>query len=173
MFLRIAVLSIAFAFVATFSAAAALTPTPVPGGANQVNALSGTIGQTIFNGVLRIDVQELRDATDADNPSQAGPLPNQKVMVMKVLLRNGAHDAFIDLLSYTLADKDDVSVDVPEHLIEHANLHILQGSAGRQSAMFPVDKDFVPVKLIVTCATCAKGSPFKAVRFTIPQSGSQ
>ncbi len=46
--------------VAIGTALAVASPTPVPGGANQVNALSGTVGQTIFNGVLRIKVTELR-----------------------------------------------------------------------------------------------------------------
>lgn len=167
-YIHTAALSIGLGFLATVSAAAAPTPTPVPGGANQVKALSGSIGQTIFNGVLRIDVQELRDATDADNPHQVLPEPNQKVMVMNVLLRNGSHEAFIDLLTYTLADKDGVTYQIPSNLIAHANVNILQGAAARQSAIFPVDKDFVPTKLIITCGTCSNRSPFKNVRYTIP-----
>ncbi len=78
-------------------------PTPIPGGANQVSAISGKVGQTIFNGVLRIKIVELRDATPGDRPEKILPNANQKVMVMSVLLRNGAHAGFIDLIEYTLA----------------------------------------------------------------------
>src|SRR5579872_700681 len=102
MLVRTVALSIGFSFLA--GAWVTASPTPVPGGANQVSALSGTIGQTIFNGVLRIKVVELRDATPADHPEQELPGANQKVMVMTVLLRNGIHDAFTDLMEYTLAD---------------------------------------------------------------------
>jgi len=165
MIVRNLILALLFIAAATVSATAG--PTPVPGGANQVKALSGKVGDTIFNGVLRIQISELRDATDADNPKQAYPQPGQKVMVMNVLLRNGAHSEFTDLLTYTLADKDEVTVDVPSHLLTNANLHILQGGASRQSALFTVDQNFVPTKLIVQCATCGAHTAFRAVRFTI------
>jgi hypothetical protein len=51
------------------SAAVDAAPTPVPGGANQVSAISGTFGQTIFNGVLRVNVSEVRAATPVDVPT--------------------------------------------------------------------------------------------------------
>jgi hypothetical protein len=143
-------------------------PTPVPGGANQVNALSGKIGDTVFNGDLRIKIVELRNATAADNPAQMLPTAGQKVMVLNVLLRNGMHSAFTDLLTYTLADKDDVTFEIPSNYLRPANLHIQQGGAARQTAMFVVDQNFVPVKLIVQCASCSKSEGFKAVRFTVP-----
>jgi hypothetical protein len=89
-------------------------------------------------------------------------------MLLKVLLKNGSHDEFTDLISYTLADKDAVSVDIPTNALLHANLHILQGGAERQSELFLVDKDFVPTKLIVQCVTCGSHSGFRAIRFTLP-----
>lgn len=158
---------LALVIVAAAATTATAGPTPVPGGANQVKALSGKVGDTIFNGVLRIQISELRDATDADNPQQAYPQPGQKVMVMNVLLRNGTQREFTDLLTYTLADKDDITVDIPSHLLTNANLHVLQGGASRQSAIFTVDQNFVPTKLIVQCATCGAHSAFKSVRFAV------
>jgi hypothetical protein len=149
-------------------------PTPVPGGANGVSAVSGKLGDTVFNGVLRIKIVALREATDADHAdlaarsSDLAATPDKKVLVMQSLLRNGAHDEFIDLLQYTLADKDDVSVEIPSNALKNANIHILQGAAGRQSGAVLVDKDFVPVKLIVQCLTCGAHSGFRSVRFTIP-----
>lgn len=160
-------LILALVFMAVAATTATAAPTPVPGGANQVNALSGKVGDTIFNGVLRIQVSELRDATPDDHPEKMLPNPGQKIMVMSVLLRNGAHSDFIDLLTYTLADKDEVTVDIGSSYIKNANLHILQGGSARQTAMFPVDQSFVPTKLIVQCATCGTRSAFKAVRFAV------
>jgi hypothetical protein len=147
-------------------APAGATPTPVPGGANAVSALSAKLGETVFNGVLRIKIVALREGTAADS-SDVTPSADQKVMYMESLLRNGTHEEFTDLLHYTLADKDAVSVDIPTNALKHANLHILQGAAQRQSEAFVVDKDFVPTKLIVECATCGAHSGFRSIRFAI------
>ena len=160
-------------FVALLAPAGA-APTPVPGGANGVSAVSGKVGETVFNGVLRIKIVALREATDADHTELAArgsdltPAADKKLLVIQSLLRNGAHTEFIDLVRYTLADKDDVSVAIPDYAVKNANIHILQGAAGRQSGAILVDKDFVPVKLIVQCATCGDHSSFRPVRFVIP-----
>jgi hypothetical protein len=142
-------------------------PTPVPGGANQVTALSGTVGQTIFNGVLRINVTTVRVATP-EEAAKVLPNPGQKVLAFSVLLRNGTPRDFIDLVEYTFADKDDISVNVPTASYTHANLPIQQGAAEKQDGLFPVDKDFVPTKLIVKCTTCGANSAFRTVRLSIP-----
>jgi hypothetical protein len=149
---------------------AGAAPTPVPGGANAVSALSGKIGQTVFNGNLRIQIVDLRDAAAADSAGlQYPPTPNgsQKVMFMRVLLHNGMHDSWSGIVHYTLADKDAVSVEIPTNSVEKPSLNILQGAAARQTALFVVDKDFVPTKLIVDCSTCASNSGFRPIRFTV------
>jgi hypothetical protein len=151
------------------AAGAGATPTPIPGGANQVRAVSSTLGQTVFNGSLRITISGLRNATDAETKSYL-PQPDQKVMAFSSLLRNGTNDEFTDLVRYTLADKDEVAVGIGDTDVHPANLHILQGAAVRQTVLFAVDKNFEPVKLIVQCATCSSHSSFRAVRFTIPES---
>lgn len=156
----------ALAFV-VLSVPADAAPTPIPGGANQVQAISGTVGQTIFNGVLRVNVSEVRNA-NADEIAKVLPNPNQKVLSFTVLLRNGTPSPFIDLVEYTFADKDDITVDVPTADYTHANLHIQQGAADRQVGVFPVDKDFVPTKMIVKCATCGAHTAFRTIRLTIP-----
>jgi len=160
-------ISLAFGLSALLLASADATPTPVPGGANALAALSAKTGATVFNGVLRIQIVELRDATDADGSDQPRPSADQKVMFMRALLHNGTHERFTDLLTYTLADKDAVAVEIPSSAITHANPSILQGAALRQSALFLVDKDFVPTKLIVGCASCSAGEGFRPVRFTV------
>ena len=149
---------------------AGAAPTPVPGGANALAALSAKTGVTVFNGVLRIQLVALRDATAADgiNGSLAPTAgADQKILLMQTLLRNGTHEEFTDLLHYTVADKDAVAVEIPSYLIKHINPHILQGASLRQSALFVVDKDFVPSKLIIDCATCGTRQGFRPVRFTL------
>ena len=142
------------------------TPTPVPGGANQISALSGKIGQTIFNGVLRVQVKELRDATAADHPENLLPSADQKVMIMTVILKNGSHDEFIDLITYTLADASGVIFKVPTASVSPSNLDILQGGTARQVARFTVDSTYKPIKVIVQCDTCSPSLHFKSLRFT-------
>jgi hypothetical protein len=159
----------AFALIALAPGSGNAAPTPVPGGANAVSALSGKLGDTVFNGVLRIKVVALREATDFDNPSQETPSADQKVMVMQTVLHNGKQDRFTDLVTYTLADSDAVSFEIPSYKIKNINPSILQGAAVRQSAVFVVDKDFKPVKLIIQCSSCSKNQGFRPVRFTLPE----
>jgi hypothetical protein len=165
---NVTLLVLAFVVPAVAGSAA---PTPIPGGANQLKAIDGKIGDTIFNGVLRITVQTVRDATADDHPEKMLPGPNQKVMVMTVLLRNGMHADFIDLLSYSLADAEDVVFQIPSNWVSPGNLHIIQGAAARQNAMFLVDKDYKPIKLIIQCPTCSSTTHFRSLRLAIPQSG--
>lgn len=150
------------------TAAASAAPTPIPGGANQVKAVSGTVGRTIWNGAVRITISDVREAT-AEEAAKILPNPGQKVLTFTAVIRNGTTSPFIDLIEYTFADKDDVAVQVPTADYTHANLNILQGAAQKQVAFFPVDKDFVPAKILVVCTTCNAKSPFKPVRITIPQ----
>ena len=145
----------------------AATPTPVPGGANAVSAVSGNLGQPIFNGVLRLTIVELRPANADEISSVGGLVGQQKAMAMTVLLSNGLHQNFADLVRYTLADKDNVAFEIPDHTITPNPLSILQAASARQKAVFIVDKDFVPVKLVVTCASCSPSLKFRAVRVTL------
>ena len=148
--------------------ASGATPTPVPGGANQVSAVSGKVGQTVFNGVLKVQITALRDATPDDHPEQALPPAGQKVMVMTVLLKNGSHSNFIDLITYTLADADGVTFEIPSYKINPTNLNIQQGAAARQTALFTVDQSYKPTKLLVQCSTCGQHTAFKSIRFSVP-----
>lgn len=158
---------LAFGFVISLLAQASAAPTPIPGGANGVSAVSANLGTTVFNGMLRVKITSFR-AANANEIPDTNPTANQKVMFFESLLSNGTHDDFISLVTYTLADKDGISVEIPTNALKHANLHILQGASERQSEAFAVDKDFVPTKLIVQCSTCGDHSAFRAIRFTIP-----
>lgn len=158
---------LAFGTFIAMLAPAGAAPTPVPGGANGVSAVSGTLGSTVFNGMLRVKITSLRAANTSETPD-TNPTADQKVMFFESLLSNGTHDEFTDLVTYTLADKDGVSVAIPTNALKHANLHILQGASERQAEAFSIDKNFVPTKLIVQCSTCGAHSGFRAIRFTIP-----
>ena len=156
----------AVATVLTAVAPAASAPTPIPGGADQVSAVAGTVGKPVWNGVLKITLSPLRDATDEETKTIL-PSDSQKAMYFAARLQNGSHDTFADLLTYQFADANGITSDVAPYLIKHGNPHILQGGAQMQSAVFPVDKDFVPTKLIVQCATCGTHSGFRPIRFAL------
>jgi hypothetical protein len=160
-------LVLTFALSATVSASAASTPPP--GGANQITAVSGRVGQRVFNGVLRVTVQDVHDATADDHPEKDLPSPDKKIIVMHVLLSNGSHEEFDSLMEYTLADADNVTVEISQPYVHPANLSIAQGAAAKQLVHVPVDKDFKPVKLLIECGGCASNSGFRPLRITIPQ----
>ncbi|HWT05277.1 MAG TPA: hypothetical protein VN224_05930 [Xanthomonadales bacterium] len=143
-------------------------PTPVPGGANQVKAVDGIAGEPLWNGVVRLKVQELRDARAEDNPESLLPGPNQKVMLFRASLRNGTAQQFAELLTYTLADKDDVTFEIPSQYLKPSPLVVAQGAAARVGGLFIADKSFVPVKLLIQCATCAPSMHFRAFRVKLP-----
>jgi len=162
------VLSIALAAIlAAAPVAAAPAPTPVPGGANQVGAVTGTVGQTLWNGVVRLQVTEVRVATAADDLSAVLPSAAQTPLAISALVRNGTQASFTEVLTYTLADKDDVAFEVPSYLIKPNPVGVQQGAAAHQRALFVVDKGYTPVKLLVQCSTCKKGT-FRAFRLTLP-----
>ena len=143
-------------------------PTPVPGGANQVKAVSGTVGDPMWNGVVRIKVRQLRDARPEDHPETLLPGPNQKVMVLDAMLRNGTTKQFAELLTYTLADKDDVVFEIPSQYLKPSPLVVAQGAAAHVVALFVADKGFVPVNLLIQCATCGTSTRFGSFRVKIP-----
>ncbi len=142
-------------------------PTPVPDAANQVKAVSGNLGQPMWNGVVRLKVLELRDARPEDHPETLLPGPNQKVMVFRERMRNGTAKQFAELLTYTLADKDDVTYEIPSRFLKPSPLVVAQGSAAGVGGLFIADKGFVPVKLLIQCATCGTATPFTAFRVAI------
>jgi hypothetical protein len=163
-FVRIVAIILGVVTLAAGASLAAPSPTPVPGGANAVTGVSGAVGQTLFNGILRVTIVNVQPASPDELASLGGIPPTQKALTMTALLRNGQTASFIDLLKYTLADKDDVTFEIPDHTITPNPPSILQGAAFRQKAIFPIDKDFVPVKLIVTCASCSARQKFTAFR---------
>lgn len=159
--------ALSFLFCATVATRA--VPTPIPGGANQISAMPGRVGQQVFNGVLRVTVQTVHDAAAEDHPEKDLPSADQKIIVMRVLLRNGWHGIFDSLMVYTLADADNVTLRVSQPYVRPANLSIEQGASARQLIHVPADKDFKPVKLLIECGGCGTDMRFRPLRITIPQ----
>jgi len=166
----------AVAVAAALSFAPSGTPassTPIPGGANQITALSGNVGQTLWNGMVRLKISEVRDATPADHPESLYPSASQKAMVITGVMKNGTSASFISFMSYTLADADDVTLGIPSHLFKSGvSVNIAQGAATKVQALFLVDKGYRPTKLLVQCETCGKPNRFKAFRLAIPAAGA-
>ena len=150
------------------SSACGAAPTPIPGDANQVNAVSGALGDPMWNGVVRMKVRELRDARPEDHPETLLPGADQKVMVLDAMLRNGTATQFAELLTFTLADKDGITYEIPSQYLKPSPLVVAQGAAARVHAVFVADKRFVPVKLLIQCATCATATRFAAFRVQLP-----
>jgi hypothetical protein len=161
------ILALAILVTVPVAGFAAPKPSMTPGGANQVSAASGKLGKNLWNGVIRFKLAELRDATATDHPESLVPLASQKVMVLTAIIKNGTSGNWDELVSYTLADKDEISFEIPGHFFTPVAINIQQGAAVKQTAMFLVDKSYVPVKLIFACASCASGK-FKPFRVTIP-----
>ncbi len=165
---RLALVALTCASLATVPVLGSPTATPIPGGANQVTGVAGKVGDQLFNGIVRLQVLEVRDATPADHPETMMVPADQRVMVMTTVVRNGLHRNFIDLITYSLADKDDIAYVIADHWIKPNPLNLPQGAAARQTAMFPVDKNYVPVKMLVQCATCNAQTHFVAFRVALP-----
>jgi hypothetical protein len=148
------------AAVLAFAALPAAGATPKPGGANQMQAVSGTVGRTLWNGKFRLQITQVR----AETPTEAAdlhPSAEQKVMHIEGLLRNGTQDKWTVRPSYTLADKDDVTQDAG--VLDLQAVTLAQGAAARQKIRFLVPKDFQPVKLLVGANKTIPGPPFRIV----------
>ncbi|MDQ2907858.1 MAG: hypothetical protein M3R44_00735 [Candidatus Eremiobacteraeota bacterium] len=141
-----------------------------------MKAVSGKVGQTLFDGTIRLKVLEVRDATDSEiaDAERTGILvaTDKKAMVISVLIHNGLSKNFQEILTYTLADKDEIAFEVGAPNVKPNPLDMLQGAAVKQHAVFVVDKTFTPVKLIVTCPTCNQAVHFRDFRVAIPSMPS-
>jgi hypothetical protein len=136
--------------------------TPIP----QATPITASLGQNVAMGSLNVTIQELRDATPADNPDQIPVLPGQRLMAMRVLLANSVPLAYSGVVTYTLEDKNGIGPRARD--IKPSSLNIHQGVAVHLSALFTVDKGLVPTTLLVECSLCGAGNVYKAVRFITP-----
>ncbi|GAC1410444.1 MAG: hypothetical protein NVSMB64_19580 [Candidatus Velthaea sp.] len=155
--IRTAALSLCFAL--SVPAIAYSGPTPIPGGANQVKAVSGTLGHMLWNGKLRLKIDTVREETPAES-ADGGLTADQKMILIEGTVRNGMAESITVRPDYKLADKGDITEANSGPPTGYQTLTLAQGAAGRLKYRMPVPKDFVPVKLLVDPSRLL-GGPFR------------
>jgi hypothetical protein len=149
--------SMLLALVLGADAANALaTPTPVPGGANQLAGVSGTLAQTLFNGTLRLHGMSLKDAVPADNVHPNAP--GERALVFRAIVNNGTHHEDHGYFDATLADADGITV-TGRPLDDGWSLE--PGAGARVVNGFSVPAGFVPTKLLLVEAAHPKSRAFR------------
>lgn len=125
----------------------AATATPVPGGANQIAGVSGGLGSTLFNGLMRVRKMQLRAAT----ASEATPPAGGSALTFSYIVSNGTHAKRGGNFTASLADADGVTVNGRSVSVYSAYYSLQPGEAARGVIVFVLaDKSFVPVKILLT-----------------------
>ncbi len=149
------------AFVLGDAAIATAKPPPVPGGANQINGVQGTLAEVLFNGTLRLRSMSLTDPRPGEPMrSPAGERP----LVFRAIVSNGTHRANHGFFNASLADANGITI---EGRPLDDGWELQPGTAGRTIIGFSIPADFVPVKLVLIQA--AVTNP-KAFRITVRPS---
>jgi hypothetical protein len=135
---RAFMLSAATAVVGAATPAFAATPTPEPGGANQLAGVEGGLSSTLFNGQLRLSKMAVRAPVPADN------LTND-FLLFECVVSNGTSQPVAGYFHSSIADADGVTVD--GHSPGLWNLQ--QAQAYRLKIDFHLPANFVPVKIVL------------------------
>jgi hypothetical protein len=138
------------------AASAIAAPTPVPGGANQLTGVSGTLTQTLFNGTLRLHGMSLKDAAPADNMRPNAP--GERALVFRAVVNNGTHHEDHGYFDATLADADGITVTGRPL---DSGWSIEPGAAARVVNGFSVPAGFVPTKLLLVESAHPKARAFR------------
>ena len=139
------------------SAAAAISvATPMPGGAYDINGVSGSMSQVLFNGKLRLRGMTLKDAGPNDAVRPVGA--NGRAIVFRAIVSNGTLRETHGFFNATLADADGITIG-GRPLDDGWSLE--PGTAARAVYGFQVPGDFVPVRLVLIEATDAKPKAFR------------
>lgn len=131
-------------------------PTPVPGGANQVDGVSGTFSQVLFNGTLRVRKMSLRDTMPDDQFS--ADQKGERALIFKAVVSNGTQSLDDDFFRATLADADGITI-AGRQLSGMWRLE--PGAAARVKIGFAVPADFVPTKIVLTEGYASKPKVFR------------
>lgn len=136
-----------------------MSPRPI------VTMMTAPLGQTVHLGDLTVRIEELRPATPADNPDHIPVLVNENLMVMHVVLSNSVLSDYAGIVDYRLQDKNGIGPRARNLKPKRPNIR--QGTPVHLTALFTIDKGYVPASLLVECSSC-NASHYKAVQFTIP-----
>jgi hypothetical protein len=125
---------------------ASAAPTPVPGGANQMKGITGTIHQTLFNGKLRLKSMSLREAVPADKESGD---PGDNVLIFTWIFSDGISKHIYGNTSLQAADADGVTKNCSPVGVYGAYYSMQAGEAARLKIYCDFPPDFTPVKLLL------------------------
>jgi hypothetical protein len=138
-----------FVFVAALFAlwygTAVAAPTPMPGGANQLKGLQGTLQSTMFNGKMRVRKMQLRLSTPDEQSSSAGVT----AMTFVYLAANGTttdrHGAF----GADMVDADGVAISGRPTSVYASYYSLIPGAVARGTIGFQIPSGFTPVKIVL------------------------
>jgi hypothetical protein len=121
-------------------------PTPIPGGANQIKGVTGTLSQTIFNGKLRFRKFVLRKST----PAEATPDAGGSALTLTYLVLDGMNRKAYGNVSGSMVDADGVVIGSHTVGVYGAYYTMDPGAAARGILYWVLPPDFVPVKILIT-----------------------
>jgi hypothetical protein len=127
------------------NSAVAATPTPMPGGANQIKGVTGSLSATIFNGKLRFKNFVLRTST-AD---EQRPDPGGMALTLTYVVLNGTSANAYGAVSASMADADGVVVNGRPSGVYGAYFSLEPGAGARGTLLFSLPAGFVPVKILL------------------------
>ena len=140
------------------STAAFAKPTPVPGGAKQIEGVDAVYPNAAFNGFVRIVPKYFGPERSSDNVIEHPADPNQQVLVFEAIISDGRSQPYMDDPSIRLADTDGVTADTRS--VEPNGIILQQASAAKLHVVFWAPKDFVPDHIVFSC----QSTKCKAIR---------
>jgi hypothetical protein len=130
-------------------AIAAPRATPMPGGSNQAMGVEGTIGSKLFNGEVRLQPTQLRDANAADGMAASD---GQHWLVFTATASNGTHKA-LDMQQFnaSIADAGGNTIQAQPDKVRPIGgvFGVPPGGAWKEQVFFEVPNDFKPVKILL------------------------
>jgi hypothetical protein len=145
--------------------AQAAQPTPVPGGANQALGVAGSLRATLFNGQTRVRKMTLGKPDGSQNESYADTA-DAKWLAFRALMSNGTSQVLtMTQFSASLVDGDGIAVAAQPDKVRPigAVTGIPPGGAWKETILFAVAPDFVPVKIVLV----PSDRHYKAFRITL------
>ena len=126
-------------------AAVSAAPTPIPGGANQIAGVSGTLKTTFFNGKLRFRKFVLRKATPAEQTADPGGM----ALALTYLVLDGMPRKAYGNVTASIVDADGVVITSHTVGVYGAYYSMDPGAAARGILTFALPAGFAPVKILV------------------------
>ena len=124
---------------------AVAAPTPMPGGANQLKGLQGTMQSTLFNGKMRVRKMQLRLSTPDEQSSSAG----ETAMTFVYLASNGTTSDRHGAFGADMVDSDGVVISGRPTSVYATYYSLIPGAVARGTIGFHVPSGFTPVKIVL------------------------